>query len=40
MEQQTVINRIRDWIAAIVIGLDLCHFALRVFQAGARRSGE
>jgi hypothetical protein len=33
MEKQTVINRTRAWIAAIVIGLDLCPFARRVFQA-------
>jgi hypothetical protein len=33
MDKQTVINRTRDWITSIVIGLDLCPFAQRVFQA-------
>ena len=33
MDKQAVINRTRDWITSIVIGLDLCPFAQRVFQA-------
>jgi hypothetical protein len=37
MDKQTVISRTRDWIAAIVIGLELCPFAQRVFQAGRIR---
>jgi hypothetical protein len=32
-DQETVIRRTRAWIASIVIGLDLCPFAQRVFQA-------
>ena len=32
MENQAVIDRTRRWIAAMVIELDLCPFARRVFQ--------
>ncbi len=33
METQTVIDRTRRWIASVVIGLNLCPFAQRVFAA-------
>jgi len=33
MDKQAVIDGTRRWISAIVIGLDLCPFARRVFQA-------
>ena len=33
MNQQAVIDRTRRWISAMVIGLDLCPFARRVFEA-------
>jgi hypothetical protein len=36
MEQQTVISRTRDWLAAILIGLDLCRF--RPARVSGRRS--
>jgi hypothetical protein len=37
MDQQTVIDRTRRWISSIVIGLNLCPFARRVFEAGKIR---
>lgn len=37
MDPQTVIDDTRRWIAEIVIGLDLCPFARRVFDAGTIR---
>ena len=33
MDEQTVIDTTRRWIASVVIGLDLCPFAQRVFAA-------
>jgi len=33
MDKQTVIDATRRWIASVVIGLDLCPFAQRVFMA-------
>src|SRR4051794_32356603 len=33
MDQQLVLERTRRWIASVVIGLNLCPFAQRVFQA-------
>src|SRR2546425_11692927 len=37
MDPRTVIDETRRWIAAIVIGLNLCPFARRVFDAGLIR---
>ena len=37
MDKQAVIDCTRRWIASVVIGLDLCPFAGRVFQAGKVR---
>jgi uncharacterized protein len=37
MEDQAVIDRTRRWIATMVIGLNLCPFARRVFEADAIR---
>ena len=37
MEDAAVIDRTRRWISAVVIGLNLCPFARRVFEAGAIR---
>ena len=37
MSDQAVIDRTRRWIANVVIGLNLCPFARRVFDAGAIR---
>lgn len=37
MDQQTVIDHTRRWISAMVIGLDLCPFARRVFEADTIR---
>jgi uncharacterized protein len=37
MEPQAVIERTRRWIASVVIGLNLCPFARRVFEADAIR---
>jgi hypothetical protein len=33
MDHQAVLDATRRWIAAVVIGLDLCPFARRVFEA-------
>src|SRR5437899_171605 len=33
MDHQALIDATRRWIAAVVIGLDLCPFARRVFEA-------
>ena len=33
MDKQTIIESTRRWIASVVIGLNLCPFAQRVFQA-------
>ncbi len=33
MDEQAVIDRTRGWISSVVIGLNLCPFARRVFQA-------
>src|SRR5262245_12783841 len=32
MDKQAVVDATRRWIASVVIGLDLCPFARRVFQ--------
>jgi hypothetical protein len=37
MDHQDVIERTRGWISAMVIGLNLCPFARRVFDAGGIR---
>ena len=37
MDHQAVIDRTRRWIADMVIGLNLCPFARRVFEADAIR---
>ena len=37
MDHQTVIARTQRWISSMVIGLNLCPFAQRVFQAGLVR---
>ena len=37
MDQQVIIERTRRWIAAMVIDLNLCPFARRVFQADTIR---
>ncbi|MBI2808220.1 MAG: DUF1415 domain-containing protein [Planctomycetes bacterium] len=37
MNQQPVIEATRQWIASVVIGLNLCPFAQRVFDAGLIR---
>ena len=37
MTDEAVIDRTRRWIANVVIGLNLCPFARRVFEAGAIR---
>ena len=37
MQQQAVIDATRRWIAGVVIGLNLCPFARRVFDAGLIR---
>lgn len=37
MDPQTVIDRTRGWISAVVIGLNLCPFARRVFDADTIR---
>jgi hypothetical protein len=37
MDDQTVIDRTRRWITTIVIGMNLCPFAERVFVAGKIR---
>jgi hypothetical protein len=37
MDQSIVIDRTRGWIAEVVIGLNLCPFARRVFEADAIR---
>ena len=37
MDQQIVIDRTRHWIADMVIGLNLCPFARRVFEADTIR---
>ena len=37
MNDEAVIDRTRRWIANVVIGLNLCPFARRVFEAGAIR---
>lgn len=37
MDEQEVIAATREWIASVVIGLNLCPFAERVFQAGLIR---
>ena len=37
MDQQNVIDHTRRWISAMVIGLDLCPFARRVFEADTIR---
>ena len=37
MDQPTVIAATRRWIADVVIGLNLCPFARRVFEGGAIR---
>lgn len=33
MDKQTIIERTRRWISSLVIGLNLCPFARRVFEA-------
>src|SRR5260370_18255694 len=37
MDQQSVIDNTRRWISSVVIGLNLCPFAQRVFNAGVIR---
>lgn len=37
MNQQSIIEETRRWIADVVIGLNLCPFARRVFEAGKIR---
>jgi hypothetical protein len=37
MDRQAVIDTTRRWIASVVIGLNLCPFARRVFDAGTIR---
>jgi hypothetical protein len=37
MDQQSVIDHTRRWISEMVIGLDLCPFARRVFEADTIR---
>src|SRR5205823_1627126 len=37
MERQAVIDVTRRWISSMVIGLNLCPFARRVFEAGTIR---
>ena len=37
MDEWAVIDRTRRWISSMVIGLNLCPFARRVFDAGAIR---
>ena len=37
MDEQAVVERTRRWIATMVIGLNLCPFARRVFDAGTIR---
>jgi hypothetical protein len=37
MEADAVVERTRRWIEAVVIGLDLCPFARRVFDGGGIR---
>ncbi len=37
MNEQTVIDYTREWISSMVIGLNLCPFAERVFQANKIR---
>jgi hypothetical protein len=37
MDKQAIIERTRRWIAAMVIDLNLCPFARRVFEAGTIR---
>jgi hypothetical protein len=37
MDERAVIDRTRRWIATMVIGLNLCPFARRVFESGAIR---
>lgn len=37
MDHETIINQTRRWIADVVIGLNLCPFARRVFDAGLIR---
>ena len=37
MDKQAVIDATRRWVSAVVIGLDLCPFASRVFQGGKIR---
>jgi hypothetical protein len=37
MDPEAVVERTRRWIAAVVIGLDLCPFARRVFDGGGIR---
>src|SRR4051794_21142828 len=33
MDKRTIIERTRRWISSVVIGLNLCPFARRVFEA-------
>ena len=37
MDEHSVINHTRRWISSLVIGLNLCPFAKRVFDAGLIR---
>src|SRR5687767_3998325 len=37
MDKQAAVGATRRWIASVVIGLNLCPFAQRVFNAGAIR---
>jgi hypothetical protein len=37
MDKQTVVEATRQWISSVVIGLNLCPFAQRVFQANKIR---
>ena len=37
MDEQTIIDAIRRWISSMVIGLNLCPFAERVFQGREAR---
>jgi hypothetical protein len=37
MDREQVIEATRRWIASVVIGLDLCQFARRVFEGGKIR---
>jgi hypothetical protein len=37
MDEKTLIDRTRRWVSTIVIGLNLCPFARRVFEADAIR---